>query len=1166
MRLSKIKLAGFKTFVDSTTIELPSNLVGIVGPNGCGKSNTIDAVRWVMGESSAKHLRGGSMSDVIFSGSSTRKPVGQASVELVFDNSDGSLGGEYARYAEISTRRQVTREGQSQYFLNGSRCRRRDITDIFLGTGLGPRSYAIIEQGMISRLIEAKPEEMRVYLEEAAGISKYKDRRKETETRIRNTRENLDRLNDIREEIEKQIERLKRQSTMAEKYKVLKAQERRHRAELLALGWRDLQFKMTSQEKTLREWELKLEAVNAESSALEAKLEIDRERHFEANEHFNKAQGHFYKLGADISRSEQAIQHAREARQRQQQELEQVTLAWREASQHIEQDRERHLILKEALMRNEPEYQLLQEKQSQSALLLEVSEEKMAEWQLRWDTHNQQNNSLKQTAEVERTRIDQYQKQIVQHQQRRVRIETEAAQLNLGELDLVLEQALAAEMLASDELVQRQTTYDDIQNTVSQQRAAVKQSEASLTALRSTYQSLSAKHAALTAVQKAVLNQSSQVVTDWLDQQKLKSSPRLATQINVAPGWEKAADVVLSQSLNAILVDNLDSIIEATTLPSGDMTLLEPSPQQAVSNGEPCLLDKITNSGVDLPWLADVYVVETLADALQKRASLKRHESVVCREGFWLGQNYLRVSGKEEGEQGLLEREQTLNALSTEQSIAEQQLEESEARHTEITQLLQASEEQREQLQAALNTCHRESVNKASQAKDQQMRQDQAQQRKNQLSDELAELQEQIEQSSTDIEEGRLRYEEAIEQAEGVAEFGQQLQQEKAHFLAQLADGRLQEKHDREQHQKIAVQLEATRTELATIEQNMARMQSQLSHSSQQRESLEAVLNDADAPITEQTQALEALLNDRLSAEQALAATRELVETIGKNLRQSEQDRANEERKIADIRDKLGQEKLELQTSSVRASTFSEQISETDFSRDELLDGLNDSITVNECETRVSKMTARINQLGPINLAAIDEYKEQVERQSHIETQHQDILDALETLENAIAKIDKETKARFKETFDQVNARIQVLFPRLFGGGQASLELTGDNLLDTGVSIMARPPGKRVSHIQLLSGGEKALTAVAMVFAFFELNPAPFCMLDEVDAPLDDANVGRFCDLVRDMSKHVQFIFITHNKTTMELSNHLMGVTMSEPGTSRLVSVDVQEAAKMANA
>ncbi|HSP01118.1 MAG TPA: chromosome segregation protein SMC, partial [Thioalkalivibrio sp.] len=576
MRLSKIKLAGFKSFVDPTTIDLPSNLVGIVGPNGCGKSNTIDAVRWVMGESSAKHLRGDSMEDVIFNGSSSRKPVGQASIELVFDNSDGTLGGQYAEYSEISVKRQVSRDGQSNYYLNGSKCRRKDITDIFLGTGLGPRSYAIIEQGMISRLIEAKPEELRVYLEEAAGISKYKERRRETETRIRHTRENIDRLNDLREEIEKQINHLQRQANTAERYKTFKEEERRARAELLVLRLRDMDGDAGDREKGLREEETRLEGVVAELRHLESTLEKNRERHVEANESFNEVQGRFYGLGSEISRVEQSIQHARELRERQTRELQQTEGGLREAREHIELDQGRLRELDGELESLTPQHQAGVQAREQANEALTGAEQARSEWQGRWEEFNPRTREPSQTAQVERTRMEHLERQIQHLQSRLERLQQERGQLSGDALRTEMEQLSGQAAEAQQAAEKLQASLTETLAEIQTSRQSSRERTGQLDELRRHIQTQAGRLSSLEALQQAALGKGEKSVVQWLEGQGLAEAPRLAEQLQVESGWERAVEAVLGQYLEAVCVDDLDGVAQVLdSLTHGDLLVLD---------------------------------------------------------------------------------------------------------------------------------------------------------------------------------------------------------------------------------------------------------------------------------------------------------------------------------------------------------------------------------------------------------------------------------------------------------------------------------------------------------------------------------------------------------------------------------------------------------------
>lgn len=1167
MRLSTIKLAGFKSFVDPTTIGLPTNLTAIVGPNGCGKSNTIDAVRWVMGESSAKNLRGDSMTDVIFNGSNSRKPVGQASIELVFDNADGTLGGQYAEYNEISIKRTVTRDGQSLYHLNGTRCRRRDITDIFLGTGLGPRSYAIIEQGTISRLIEAKPEELRNFLEEAAGISKYKERRRETENRMRHTRDNLDRLNDLREELDKQLNHLQRQAATAERYKTMKTDERTFKGQLQALRWRSLDGDMKGQEGQLHEEETALEAQVAHQRAAEAELELKRETHIEATEAFNQVQSEFYGIGADIARMEQTIQHARERYQQQSQDLEQLERSWNEAQVHIDKDSSRIQELDATLAELEPKHQLAKEGEELSAATLAEAEQQMQEWQAQWDTFNQDANAPAQTAQVERSRIQQLEQQDGQLQQRLKRLEDEQGILVGGNLDEEIE--LLAESKAEGEMKAEmlQEQLSSAISRINEQREQNHQDSRSLDEVRGELQSKRGRHASLEALQQAALGKRQGAVSEWLAGQNLDEAQRLAQGLKVADGWERAVECVLGDHLEAVCIDGMDPLLGTLgSLEHGSLTLFDTTTRgEAVTSDKGvALLSKVDSSWSLNGLLSGVYAAETLEDALAMRGSLLGSESVITRDGLWLGASWLRVVRDADERSGVLHREQELKELSeTIEGLDErsEQLQQSvEQGRVQLSQL----EEEREAAQRTLNEANRAQSEVNSQLSAKQARAEQITSRRERLQSDSGELQQQIAENEEQIKASRSTLHLALEQMEELALQREELNARREELRQRLELSRQQARGDREASQELTVRIQTMRTELDSTRQGLERVDHQLSQFAERREELKLALAEGDAPIGEKGLELEALLEKRMQVEERLNEARRQVGDIDHRLRELENDRHKAEQQAQNVRGGLERLRMGWQESKVRRQTLQEQLGEGGFEVEKLLEELPDEANIPEWEKQLETVGQRIQRLGPINLAAIEEYEQQSERKNYLDAQNADLVEAIETLENAIRKIDRETRTRFKETFDKVNTGLQEKFPRLFGGGHAYLELTGDDLLDTGVTVMARPPGKRNSTIHLLSGGEKALTAVAMVFSIFELNPSPFCMLDEVDAPLDEANVGRFCKLVKEMSEQVQFIFITHNKATMELATTLAGVTMHEPGVSRLVAVDVAEAMDLA--
>jgi chromosome segregation protein len=1170
MRLSKIKLAGFKSFVDPATVHFPSNLVGVVGPNGCGKSNVIDAVRWVMGESSAKHLRGGSMEDVIFNGSSQRKPVGQASVELVFDNTDGSLGGEYAQYNEISVKRVVNREGHSTYYLNATKCRRRDITDIFLGTGLGPRSYAIIEQGMISRLIDAKPEDMRVYLEEAAGISKYKERRRETENRIRHTRENLERLNDLLDEVNKHLEHLGRQKVTAEKYRALKAEERETEAQLLALRWRAMAAELEERERKLAAARTELEQVVAEQRKAESDLESSRQQHNEATETFNAVQGRYYRVGAEISSTEQEIQHSKDAQQRSRDELAQVERERGETDQQVHADRQRLEELDRSLADDQPEHERLKSSQAESAQALEAAETAMQQWQSEWDAFNRRAAEPAQTAEVERSRMEQLERNLAQARQRLERVDEEKAQLEPSELEGEIEQLVTQEQAAAQETTRLQGVLDANGEALEQARSDQSQARRALDQAQTEQQQLAGRVASLEALQQAALGESDEQVVLWLEQQGLAEQPRLAQQLNVDSGWERAVEVVLGPFLEAVCVDALDPVAAGLeTLASGGVGLIEPeggAARTAAASGPERLLDRVDDRAPVAGLLAGVYTAPDLDQAQALRARLAPGTSVVTPGGVWLGPNWLRIARPAEDDAGVLAREQQLASARADLERAQAAVTEQQAAIERLGARVGELESEREAGQQALNQANREHADLGSRLEGRRMRLEQMAQRRQRLDEEAGELRAQIERESREREAAEQARNRALEQTEAFDAEREQLQQRRERLSTELAEARQRAHADRDAGHQVEVRVESTRSSREATAHNLERMQARRQQLQQRQSDLQQSLDGSDDPIRELERDLETKLAQRVEVEQEMGEARRSVEEIEQSMRALETQRGDCERRAGEIRERVGQEQMAVQETRVRRETVEEQLGGLDQSAETLLANLEADATVEAWQAHLDKLGRRIEGLGAVNLAAIDEYAEQTQRKEYLDQQHSDVTQALETLENAIEKIDRETRARFRQTFETVNQQLQALFPRLFGGGQAHLEMTGDDLLSTGVAIMARPPGKRVSNIQLLSGGEKALTAVALVFAFFELNPAPFCMLDEVDAPLDDANVARYCELVREMADRVQFIFITHNKQTMELTHQLTGVTMREAGVSRLVAVDVREAAAFAEA
>jgi chromosome segregation protein len=1168
MQLTKIKLAGFKSFVDPTTIYLPSHLVGVVGPNGCGKSNIIDAVRWVMGETSAKNLRGDSMADVIFNGSSARKPVGHASIELCFDNSDGTVAGQYAGYNEISIRRQVSRDGSSSYFLNGSRCRRRDITDIFLGTGLGPRSYSIIEQGMISRLIEARPDDLRAFFEEAAGISKYKERRRETENRIRHTRENLDRLNDLLEEIEKQIDKLKRQARAAERFKELKEEERQVKAELLALRYRSLHEDCSKRERRIQADELEMESEVAAQRAIETDLEKLRDSLTGANDSFNKVQGNYYRLGADVARIEQAIQHSKESRQQQQQELERAERTLNEIGAHIEHDAGRLEELVRDIDAIEPDLAEARGRADESAAVLRDAEQAMQAWQEEWNEFNQRSADSSQSAQVERTRIDHLERHLQQLEARLQRMDHEQQNLDNSTLESEVEQLINAATDQEALAAAKQSLLVAANARITGIRAASEQQEQELGALQSGHHDLRGRLSSLETLQQAALGQGSDRVSGWLESQGLNEAPRLAQQLQVESGWEYAVETVLGSYLEAVCVDGLDDAERLLAgLEQGAISLFD----TRASAASGCSTDRLAalTDKVQAPWsmgalLDGVYAADTLHQALELRDSIAAHESIVTRDGIWLARGWLRVARDADAKAGVLQREREIGRLQEE--IAEQatRIDALRNRISESRGALVAAEEDREQLQAGYNQAHRQASELQARLASCKSRIEHHQTRSEDVQKESEDLRAQKAREQEEYAAAQARMQEALGAIETLTAEREERSRRQQALIAALDDARGQARASQQTVHDLALRAESLRTARSSVEQNLQRMRAQSSQLVSRRDELGGILAHGDTPIIELETELGTLLSQRMEVEAELSDARRQVEAIEHGVREQDQERLRKERSVSGRREQVERERMAWQEIKVRSDTLMEQINEAGFDYPDLIASIAAEATLEAWSEQAERLENRIQRLGPINLAAIEEYDEESRRKVYLDAQHADLTEALETLENAISKIDRETRARFKETFDKVNSGFQERFPRLFGGGHAYLELTGEDLLDTGVTVMARPPGKRNSTIHLLSGGEKALTAIALVFSIFDLNPSPFCMLDEVDAPLDDANVGRYCDMVREMSGQVQFIFITHNKITMEMANQLTGVTMNEPGVSRLVSVDIDAAVEMA--
>ena len=1163
MRLKSIRLVGFKSFVDPVTVPFDGNMTAIVGPNGCGKSNIIDAVRWVMGESSAKTLRGESMTDVIFNGSTGRKPVGQAAIELLFDNRDGSMGGAYAQYAEIAVKRVVTRDAQSSYYFNGQKCRRRDIADLFLGTGLGPRSYAIIGQGMISRLIEARPEELRATLEEAAGISKYKERRRETENRMRRTQENLERLDDIREELDKQLERLKRQAEAARRYQTLKNEEHRVKGELALLRGRALRASQGEEEHRVGELETGIEREVLGLRRCETRLEEARADHDRLAAELDSQQSHFFETTTAIARLEQDLEHSRSRDAQLVRDLEATRRELSELSRLGEDDGERLLRLDERLETLVPERESLAEELEELEAALEEAEPEAEEADVAWEAFSEQWREASRDAERGQDRLREQESHLErltadEHRRRHQQQELPDLALLVEQRDEIAEQ-LAERDLERDALEARREALQQQRDAA---REKARQLESEREEDRQRRNELQGELASLEALIEAALADHDNALDEHLAGHGLAEAPRLGESLTVDAGWEQAVSWVLAPWLRARVVSGR-LVGETLEGAPAELGLLESEPYPAP---EGSLAARVRGAGAAARWLAGIRCADSREDAWAACSDLPPGESLITPDGLWLGPGWARQRGQGEGPDALL-------VSRRRQAEARQLREEVEVRLAKQEQRLGEAVEEAEHAERDLEASRLEE-RELDQRRQQLAVQDSGlasrlehlQGRAAELDDELSGLAEAREEAMLAIEESRDRWQQAMARLEEGAERRERLDRARREARERLASLRSRQRPQAEALQRLALEQERLAAERAGLAEQQSRAGETRERLEERLEELEGEREGLREPAEERRERLEELLDRREREERTLNATRARAAELVERLREDEQARQAHERSLEGARERLQEARMQVQALSLKAETHDEQLRELGHDVRELAERLDPDATESAWQARLEALAERIRRLGAINLAAIEEYDQQAERRDYLEAQHAELSEALDTLDRAIRRIDQETRARFRDTFERVNGGLQSLFPRVFGGGTAWLTLTGEDLLETGVAIMARPPGKKNSTIHLLSGGEKALTALSMVFAIFQLNPAPFCMLDEVDAPLDDANVGRYARLVKEMSESVQFIYITHNKIAMEAGERLMGVTMQEPGVSRLVAVGVEEAAALAEA
>ncbi|MDX7832012.1 AAA family ATPase [Aeromonas dhakensis] len=1121
MRLKLIKLAGFKSFVEPTRIELNADMTAVVGPNGCGKSNVIDAVRWVLGESSARHLRGENMTDVIFNGSINRSAHGRASVELVFDNPHNRVPGEFGRFTEISVRREVLRDGSNHYQINGQKCRRKDVTDLFLGTGLGPRSYAIIEQGTVSRLVESRPADLKLFMEEAAGVSRYKERRRETEQRIRHTQENLERLGDIRGELGSRLDHLKAQAETAERYKQLKSRSRAARAELIG-------SELWALETRLGEAKTELAQTEQALAALDAKRTTDEGRHVtlsvarqEAQAEQASRQQQIFLGGQAIARLEQQQLHqtelGRDWQARRQALGERIEGLKTQLAGQLEQLGESTLQGEVASARLEQCEQLLTDQQSVRTAAgerLEQARQRQQQWQ-------QQLGQLQGRLNQTRAEVNGLQELQAKTRLARLKLEDEQAGPLGGEGENL------------------QPALDALAATLSLSRARHEEAEAAWQAGVARHEELKAEQGrqqGLLRELEARLATLDQILGEQM------AGATLADRLQVPPEWARGLDKVLGRWLTATPADECNLAQSGLWIGPARPAVAGTLAAQLGGEHIPAFLNAI--------WLA-----ESREEAQARLHSLSAGESLLTPAGDWFGPNWADLGeGMALGTLALLgERErlhselvagrEALRRLDEQFAAADAARAQLHSAHELAQRTLREQEQQWQQLREAWSL--REGQRQARL------------QRLGQLGEELIRLdKEQAEEAQRLVSAGeRLEQDEAAlgelqEQGELLAEALLLAQEQASTADRAVEEARLRREQQQAACQRLQLEQQNQRQLITLREQELARLGLELA--------------ELKEPGATSSQDLSPLLAEQRSLEAQQLACHQRLAELERQLTELEQARSADHKQLVQIQEKLATLRLERERNLTRRQGLHEQFEELGVRLVDLDQAVLIAADRGKLRQEIQTLEAQVEALGAINLAALEEYEEAKTRACYLENQCQDLEQALETLSQAIKRIDKETQIRFRDTFDKVNEDLKSLFPKVFGGGSAWLELTSDDLLEAGVSIMARPPGKKNATIALLSGGEKALTALALVFAIFRLNPAPFCLLDEVDAPLDEVNVGRFCSLVKEMSSTVQFVYISHNKVSMEMAEQLVGVTMQEPGVSRIVSVDIGEAVALA--
>jgi chromosome segregation protein len=1170
VRLTQIKLSGFKSFAEPTTFQLPGQLVGVVGPNGCGKSNIMDAVRWVLGESKASELRGESMQDVIFNGSGNRKPASRASVELVFDNTLARAGGQWNQFSEIAVKRVLTRDGSSSYYINNQPVRRRDVQDVFLGTGLGPRAYAIIGQGTISRIIESRPEELRLFLEEAAGVSKYKERRRETENRLKDTRENLTRVEDILRELNANLDKLEKQAEVAAQYRTLQDQGTTKLHQLWFLKASDAAQEEARVKQAASEAHTALEARIAELRHVEAELEQVRQAHYAANDVLHVRQGELGEAQMAVSRLEERIRYVVEGRARAEARLADLkaqNAQWAEREQAAKAELD---DIGEQIAAADEQAGVLAAQAEEQSLELPTLEDAVRAAQ---QAANQQRGAVAQVQQqiqvlaAESRSIDEQQRSL---KARRERLSTERQGLQAPDMAR-LEQLRGDEAAANERRDEAEARLHELQDQVPALDEQRRDAHDAAAREAAKLADIGARLAALRALQEKV--QIEGKLKPWLEKHGLAGLQGLWTQVHIEPGWETALEAALRERLNALAVGRLDTVRAfAADAPPAKLAFYA-VPTGALANTHqtlPRLTDllRLGDAGLQAllnDWLEGVYTAGSIDEALAARTKLTHGEVIMTLEGHAVSQHAVAFYAPDSEQAGMLARAQEIENLDRQQRaqalIADDARSTSvrlDAAYTDAAQRLQTVRREASEAQQRAHTLHVELLRLSQQA-------EAATSRREQLAEELAEVDAQIEALEERRATGEGRFEELDVALGNAQEKHAELDDAVIAAERTLSDAREQQRALERQAQEARFQARALAARQAELQRSIETAAAQVAANVQAGEQLQLELGSFDdAAASSGLQDALALQRER---EQALGLARSTYDDLSAQLRRCDEQRLQFERSLEPMREQITKLQLEQQAAQLGGAQYLEQLTAANVDLEALGKGIEDGgVKLWGLQTEIDRINKDIAALGAVNLAALDELTQSRERKTFLDAQNADLLEAITTLEDAIHKIDLETRELLATTFNQVNEHFGRMFPSLFGGGNARLVMTGAEILDAGVQVMAQPPGKKNSTIHLLSGGEKALTAIALVFAIFQLNPAPFCLLDEVDAPLDDANTERYAKLVTEMSRGTQFLFISHNKIAMEMAQQLIGVTMQEQGVSRIVAVDMESAVSMAEA